>query len=254
MSFLSNIFNNNKAFIGYLTAGDGGMDYCRDAFLALASAGVNALEIGMPFTDPVADGPIIQAAMRRSLQWGTTPEMVLSLGNEIRKKSATPLVLFTYYNPLFKAGPNYLNRLADAGFNGVLVNDIPIEEIHSHLLAMSKAQLDPILITTPATPADRLEKITSHSKGFIYYACQKGTTGLRKHLPDDFEKNIRSIKDVTKTPVAAGFGISSQTTAAEVLKYADGFVIGSAFVQLAAKKALPEEFIELANALDPRAN
>ena len=207
------------------------------------------LEIGMPFTDPIADGPIIQAAMQRALSTGANQQTVLALGHALRRKSVIPMILFTYYNPLLQAGPDYLHQLAAAGFNGVLVNDLPLEEIEPHLKNMAKAGLDPILIATPATSPERLKKIASYSTGFIYYACQKGTTGLRKTLPEDLAPAVRAIKKTTSTPVVVGFGISSRENAQEVLKTADGFVVGSAFVQLVGKKAPPEDFKHLAQRL-----
>lgn len=249
---LTKLFANKKAFVGYLTAGDGGVDYCIEASLALAQGGVDILELGIPFSDPIADGPVIQAAMRRALSSGTTTQSLLKIAKGIRKHSSMPLIAFSYYNPILQAGPKYLCELKEAGFDGILIVDLPHEEAQESIEMVLKAELCPILIATPSTTLSRIETIASLSKGFIYYACQKGTTGFRKALPEDFEKKISEIKSVTKTPIAAGFGIKDKETAEKVLSHADGFVIGSAFVDQVANGISPELLQKFAKNLTPK--
>lgn len=237
---LTKVFASKKAFVGYLTAGDGGIEYCIEASLALAQGGVDILELGIPFSDPIADGPIIQAAMRRALSSGITPQSLLKIAKGIRKQSSIPLIAFSYYNPILQGGQKYLGELKEAGFDGLLIVDLPHEEAQENMECLLKAELCPILIATPSTNLSRIEMIASISKGFIYYACQKGTTGFRRGLPEDFGKKIAEIKSVTKTPIAAGFGIKDKETAEKVLCHADGFVIGSAFVDQVAKGTSPD--------------
>jgi tryptophan synthase alpha chain len=252
MSKISDQFKKGKVFVGYLTGGDGGVDYCIDACFALIKGGVNLLEIGMPFTDPVADGPVIQAAMQRSLSQKSTPQTLLTMIKKIRQKTDVPIVLFSYYNPLLQAGAEYLSQLKAEGADGVLVVDLPLEEAKEHLQATRLAGLDPIWIATPATSIQRLERLATISQGFVYYACQKGTTGVRNHLPEDFEKKLHTIKSVIKMPVAAGFGISTRESAKAALNCIEGFVVGSAFVECMATRPPPEELTALAKAIDPR--
>lgn len=239
----------SPAFIGYLTGGDGGIQYSIEAFLALIEGGVNILEIGIPFSDPVADGPVIQLAMKRALNAGTTPESILRIAEGIRLRSSVPLLAFSYYNPLLQAGADYLLRLKQAGFDGVLTVDLPIEEADDHGRMMGEAGLETIWVATPATPKIRLGKMAEKSKGFIYYACQKGTTGFRNSLPSDFGAKIKSIKEETGIPVAVGFGIKDRATAQEVVEHADGFVVGSLFVDAIASGAAPEKLCHLAKSL-----
>lgn len=232
------------AFIAYLTAGDGGMDYSLQAALALEKGGVDLLEIGIPFSDPVADGPVIQKAMERSLKAGTTPEMVLSLIREIRKHSSIPVVLFSYYNPIFIAGESFLKRAKEAGVDGILIVDLPVEE--------DTPILDRVLLVSPSTSDERMEQIAQKAKGFIYYVCQKGTTGARQELPEAVKTDIARIKKYTSLPVVAGFGISNKKTAEMALSSADGFVVGSLFVDAIGRKVSPEELTQLARSIDPR--
>lgn len=235
------------AFIGYLTAGDGGLDYSLEAALALEKGGVDLLEIGIPFSDPVADGPVIQKAMQRSLEQGTTPDDVLELIRRIRKKSSIPLVLFSYYNPILQGGKEFLLKAKEAGAQGVLIVDLSIEERKKELEV-----LDQIWIISSTTSEERMEKILPLCRGFIYYASQKGTTGARSGFPEGFGAKIKEIKKRSSLPVVAGFGIASRESAQEALRYADGFVVGSLFVAAMGRKASPEELTQLAQSVDPR--
>jgi len=179
-SRIKKLFDNGKAFIAYLTAGDGGMQRTLDAALALIRGGVNLLEIGIPFSDPVADGPVIQRAAERSLAAGTTPQSILLLVKEIRKHSDIPLILFTYLNPLLSAlESGFLRDAKNAGIDGILLVDCPLEEsaeIHEQCKLNDIAL---IYVITPSTPLSRIKKIDAASEGFLYYACRKGVTGVK---------------------------------------------------------------------------
>ena len=233
ISRIQQLFSNSKAYTAYLTAGDGGMQRTLEAALALIAGGVNLLEIGMPFSDPVADGPIIQRAATRSLANGTTRQDILWLIGEIRKISSIPLILFSYLNPILSGMPSdFLRHAKNAGIDGLLVVDCPFEE--SHDLRNECEQLDIALIQviTSSTTLDRIQQINQHAQGFIYYACQKGTTGLRNALPNDFQQKIHTIKSMVNCPVIVGFGIANHAMANSVLEHADGVVVGSFFVKL----------------------
>jgi tryptophan synthase alpha chain len=242
---ITRAFDKGPAFIAYLTLGDGGLDYSLESALALAKGGVDLLEIGLPFSDPVADGPVIQQAMERSLQKGTKTDDFIPFLKAFRQKSEIPIVLFSYYNPVLASGRDFLVQAKEAGANGMLLVDLPYE-------LMPESSLDPILIVSTSTSQDRLQKIVQKGKGFIYYACQKGTTGMRGSLPAHFSHDIERIKRECSLPVVAGFGISNRQTAKEAVDFADGFVVGSYFVDAMSRKISSEELTDLARQIDPR--
>ena len=242
---IAQTFAKGPALIAYLTLGDGGLDYSLASALALVKGGVDLLEIGIPFSDPVADGPVIQKAMERSLQGGTKPQDLIAFLKAFRKQSQVPIVLFSYYNPILAAGKAFLEEAHAAGANGILIVDLPFEQ-------MPESALDPVLIVSTSTPQERLEKIVKKGRGFIYYACQKGTTGMRGALPLHSAQDIARIKQETTLPVAIGFGISNRQTAEEALKSADGVIVGSYFVEAMGRKVSPEEIIKLVKNIDPR--
>jgi len=234
------------AYMAYITAGDGGIDYTYTACLALIEGGVDILEIGIPFSDPVADGPVIQQAMTRALKAGTTPAQVLELIRCLRKHTSIPIGVFSYFNPILKAGPDFLRQAKEAGANGVLIVDLPLEE------KIPLEGLDRIQLITPSTSEERIKQIAAEAQGFIYYVIQKGTTGVRTSLAKGTAEKIAEIKKHTQLPIIAGFGIASKASAAEVLQYADGFVVGSYFVDAMSKGLSPSELKTLAKNLDPR--
>lgn len=243
MNEIEEVFRKKPAFIGFVVAGDGGMDYCVDCCLQLIEGGVDILEIGFPFSDPVADGPVIQRAAQRALEQGTDSSTILELAKRIREKSSIPLILFSYFNPLLKKGENYLKALKEAGFQAVLVVDIPppIDQDLAYFTSLKASGLHPIFLVTPSTVESRLTQIAARSEGFLYYACQKGTTGVRDKLPEDVLYNVSRIREKTDLPIAIGFGIAERSHAQEALQVADGFVVGSAFVRLMEKKVPPIE-------------
>ena len=242
---IAQTFAKGPALIAYLTLGDGGLDYSLSSALALVEGGVDLLEIGIPFSDPVADGPIIQKAMERSLKSGTKPQDLIAFLEAFRKHSQVPIVVFSYYNPILAAGKAFLDQAHEAGANGMLIVDLPFEH-------MPESALDPVLIVSTSTPQERVEKIVKKGRGFIYYACQKGTTGMRGGLPSYSFEDIARIKQSTQLPVAIGFGISNKQTAEEALKSADGVIVGSYFVEAMGRKASPKEIVELVKNIDPR--
>jgi tryptophan synthase alpha chain len=242
---ITHAFANGPAFIAYLTLGDGGLDYTLTSALALVKGGVDILEIGLPFSDPIADGPVIQKAMERSLENGTKAQDLIAFLKAFRQESEIPVVLFSYYNPILASGNNFLAQAKEAGANGMLLIDLPYE-------LMPESPLDPILIISTSTPQQRLQKIVQKGKGFIYYVCQKGTTGMRGSLPAHFSRDIEQIKRECSLPVVAGFGISHRQTAKEAINSADGFVVGSYFVEAMSHKVSPEELTSLAEQIDPR--
>lgn len=228
----------------YFTLGDGGLDYSVACALALVKGGVDILEVGLPYSDPVADGPVIQKAMERSLKAGTKVRDFLTFMRKFREKSDVPVVLFSYYNPILAAGPEFLKEAKEAGANGLLIADVPFDKY-------PETELDPILIVSTSTPDERVEQIAARAKCFIYYACQKGTTGMRSQLPAHFPHDIARIKKHSSLPIVAGFGISNRETATEAVRYADGFVVGSYFVDAMSRRISPEKLTQLAKELKP---
>lgn len=252
-TLINQTFAKGPAFLAYITAGDGGLDYSLEAALALIKGGVDILEIGVPFSDPVADGPVIQRAMQRALNNETTLFDALNLAQKIKQHTNIPIVLFSYYNPILAVmKSNFFELAQQSKIDAILIVDLPLEEAADHEKNCKLAHIDPIFIITPVTSQPRLLTIDQHSSAFLYYACQKGTTGIRNSLPAGIAENLTTIKKVVKHPVVAGFGISNRESAKTVLNYADGFVVGSAIVQAMEQKATPEQLTQLVKDIDPR--
>lgn len=245
-------FSKGKLFIAYLTAGDGGIQRTLDAALALIEGGVNMLEIGVPFSDPIADGPVIQRAANRALKNGTTLNDILFLAKEIRKKSSIPLILFSYLNPILSAmAGTFFEDAKNAGIDGILIVDCPLEESQIFREKCLAQEIAPIYVIAPSTTPARIQKINEQAKGFLYYACRKGTTGVRSSLPEDFAEKIQLIKKNVTLPVVTGFGIANRETAAKVLQTADGVVVGSYFVEALERGISPSELKHLAETMNP---
>ena len=243
MSRITNAFAH-KAKIAYLTAGDG--EHSAEYFLALCRAGANILEIGIPFSDPVADGPAIQLAMERALKNGTDVAKVLELVAQIRPQTDAGLILFTYYNPIQEHLEQFLTAAKTAGADGILVVDLPFEEGEQLRFLCEKIGLAQVSVTAPSTPLERIEKLSESGSGFLYYACRKGTTGTRDELPDDLVQRMKIVRQHSKLPVAVGFGVSNNVMVQKILNVADGCVIGSYFVNAVAKNVTPNELQKLA--------
>jgi tryptophan synthase alpha chain len=222
-----------KALVVYLTAGYPDLATSRDLILALDAAGADVLELGVPFSDPTADGPAIQKASQEALQKGTTLARVLSLVRELRSSTDMPMVLFSYYNPIFAFGnQRFAREAAEAGTDGVLVVDLPLEEAAELKKHTDPAGLDFISLVAPTTGADRVKKIVEGASGFIYYISLTGVTGEGKPPLEEIREKVSQIKHDTELPVVAGFGISSPMEAREIAAGADGIVVGSAFIRL----------------------
>jgi tryptophan synthase alpha chain len=222
-----------KTLIVYLTAGDPSLPATKELILSLEKAGVDILEIGVPFSDPTADGPVIQAASQRALKAGTTLEVVLELVNEVRKVSEIPIVLFGYFNPIFAYGAQKFSQAARrAGVDGVLVVDLPYEEAKELRVYTDAVGMDFISLIAPTTDGKRLHKIAAQASGFLYYISITGLTGTATPKIENIKTAVKKIRKITKLPIAVGFGISKPQQAREIARFADGIVIGSAVVRL----------------------
>ena len=222
-----------KALVAYITAGYPDLETTRALIPALAKAGVDILEVGVPFSDPTADGPVIQAASQAALESGTTLPLVLDLVGELRGTVEIPLVLFSYYNPIFSMGSGpFARRAADAGVDGVLVVDLPAEEAGELRRETDPAGIDFISLVAPTTGGDRIRKVVKVASGFIYYISVTGVTGTRGPELEETRKNVGAIRTLTKLPVVVGFGVSTPEQARQIGNAADGVVVGSAFVKL----------------------
>lgn len=225
-----------KALITFITAGDPSIKISKDIIFELEKSGADIIELGIPFSDPMADGPTIQAASERALKKGATLSGVLELVRDIRKKSRIPIILFGYYNPIFVYG---IERFAEdakrAGADGILVVDLPPEEAHELKKAADSCSLDLIFLLTPTSDDNRMQLAAEKASGFIYYVSVAGITGARRELSGTIQKYISKIKQFTPLPVGVGFGISTPEQAREASKWADGVIVGSAIVNVIEK-------------------
>jgi tryptophan synthase alpha chain len=224
---------NEKALVVYLTAGDPSLSITKKLILGLEKAGVDILEIGVPFSDPTADGPVIQAASQRALKSGTTLQGVLDLVAEVRKVSEIPIVLFGYFNPIFAYGVKKFSEAAHtAGVDGVLVVDLPYEEAKELRIYTDAIGIDFISLIAPTTDTKRLGIIAADATGFLYYISITGITGTTAPKIENIKKEVGKIRKITKLPIVVGFGISKPQQAREIARFADGIVIGSAVVSM----------------------
>jgi len=222
-----------KALIVYLTAGDPSLAVTRELILGLEQAGMDMLEIGVPFSDPTADGPVIQEAAQRSLKSGTTLAGILQLVQEVRQVSQVPIVLFGYFNPIFAYGVKKFARAAQkAGIDGVLVVDLPHEEAQELRVHTDDAGIDFISLIAPTTDHERIRQITAQARGFIYYISITGITGTAAPQVAAIKKDVEKIRKISGLPIAVGFGITRPQQAKEIAEFADGIVVGSAVVRM----------------------
>jgi len=225
-------FQNRPSLVAYLTCGDPDLATSRDIALAAIEAGADVIELGVPFSDPVADGPVIQRASERALRHGTTLRQVLALAREIRQRSQTGLIIFTYLNPVMRMGLEEFGAAAeDAGVDGALITDLPVEESNVYLSEMQKRGLATVFLAAPTSTDERLKQIAQASSGFVYAVSRTGVTGARQQLPEDAPELVRRLRKYTKLPIAVGFGISTAEQFSAVGKFADAAVVGSAIVQ-----------------------
>lgn len=232
MSRIRNAFSNGKAFIGFLTAGDPSLDKTEEFILSMVSAGADLIEIGIPFSDPIAEGEVIQRANIRALSTGTTLDKVFQMVKALRTKTQVPLVFLTYLNPVFTYGyDHFFRECGENGVDGVIIPDIPFEERGELLPFSKKYGIDIISLVAP-TSDERIAKIAGCAQGFVYCVSSMGVTGVRSDLKTDLSSIITSIKAVTNTPVAVGFGISTPEQASLISENADGIIVGSAIVKI----------------------
>ncbi len=234
-----------KAFIPYLTAGDPTLEITRDLVIALDKAGADVVELGVPFSDPIADGPVIQRGTERALAAGSGLRKVLGLGAEIRKQSQVPLLLMSYYNPLFNYGLERLAKdLAQSGFDGILATDLTVEESDEYSRLMRGAGLNTIFLAAPTSSPERMKKIAQASSGFLYAVSRTGVTGERQELDSDLQDFLQALRKHTSVPIAVGFGVSRPEHVRSVWQSADGAIVGSAIVREIEKNIGKPDLVE----------
>jgi tryptophan synthase alpha chain len=230
-------FTKKPGIVAYITAGDPGLNETRNIALAAIDNGADVIELGVPFSDPLADGPVIQRAMERAVARGVRLTDVIALAKDLRKaRPSAGLVIFSYLNPLLRLGmKDFCARAADAGADGVLATDMIVEEAAEYLAAMHANKLAPIFLAAPTSPDVRLKKIAEVSQGFIYAISRVGITGTQDKVAGDASELVARLRQFTKLPIAVGFGISNAEHVQAVGKFADAAVIGSAIVALIEK-------------------
>ena len=238
MSTISQVFKKakktgGKILIPYIMTGDPSLNDTKRFVSELEEAGADIIELGVPFTDPLADGPVIQRASERALAQGTTLKKVLALVKEIRQDSEIPLILMTYYNPVFKYGlETFVKEAVRVGVNGIIVPDLIPDEADDFLLLAKTYGLDTIFLLAPTSTEERIKKIARVSTGFIYYVSITGITGAQILIDKSMKDTLSGIKKITRKPVSVGFGISKPEEAAAAAELADGIIVGSAIVRI----------------------
>jgi len=241
---------HRAALIAYVTAGDPTPERTPGIVAALARGGVDLIELGVPFSEPIADGPVIQRGAERALRAGTNVPKVLEIARQIREHSQIPILLFTYLNPVLRYGLEKLAADAKAaGIDGCLLTDLSVEEAGSYMGAMHFAGLDTVFLAAPTSTDARLKLVAKYSTGFVYLVSRTGVTGERTALSEALAPLIERTRAVTQLPLAAGFGISTPEQAAAVAKMADGVIVGSAIVRLIEKNASDTELESFARSL-----
>ncbi len=221
-----------RALIPFITAGDPDLETTEALVLALEDAGADLIEIGVPFSDPIAEGPVIQRASERALSRGTSLRQVLELVSRLRDRVEVPLLLMGYVNPIFAMGAvNFAEAASQVGVDGIIVPDLPPEEGNDLYSASSAAGVDPVLLASPTTTPERFRLLAEKTRGFLYYVSLTGVTGTRTSLAGGIEDGVRAAKANGDIPVCVGFGVSSPEHAREIGAYADGVVVGSAIVE-----------------------
>ena len=225
-------FKSKPGLVVYVTCGDPNLIATREIILAATHAGADVIELGVPFSDPVADGPVIQRASERALKHGTSLQDVLQVAREVRRECEAGLVIFSYLNPILRFGiERFCHESAQVGVDGVLITDLTVEEAEDYRRLMEQHGLAPIFLAAPTSPDHRLKKIAQACRGFVYAVSRTGVTGTQKELAGDARDLVRRIRKFTKLPVAVGFGISNAGQFAQVADFADAAAVGSAIVQ-----------------------
>ena len=252
-------FQSRPSLVAYVTCGDPDLPTTRDVVLAAIEAGAAVIELGVPFSDPVADGPVIQRASQRALQHGVSLADVLKLAAEVRQHSqSVGLIVFSYLNPVLRMGlQNFCKVARHAGIDGALITDLPVEESIEYIREMRRNQLATIFLAAPTSTDERSKRIAEASSGFVYAVSRTGVTGTRQQLPEDARQLVSRLRNFTKLPIAVGFGISTAEQFAAVGEFADAAVIGSAIVEIIERNPGKEaasvaEFIKQLSAISPQ--
>lgn len=235
MNKISDAFNNGKAFIGFVTAGDPDINTSKEILLSMSKGGCDLIEVGIPFSDPIAEGPVIQDANIRALKNNVTTDDVFALTKSVSQEVDTPMVFMTYLNVLFKYGyDKFLQKAKNSGICGVIIPDLPYEEKDELQSVAKKYGIEVVSLVAP-TSEDRIKMIAADAEGFIYTVSSMGVTGVRSEIKTDLESITKAIKEVTDVPVAIGFGINTPEQAKKYSHIADGVIVGSAIVKLVAE-------------------
>jgi len=225
------------ALIPFITAGDPDLATTAEALRILDRSGADLIELGVPYSDPLADGPVIQAAATRALQRGTRLEAVLDMVRQVSPELRSPIVLFAYYNPILNQGiENFLKQIADAGVKGLVVPDLPLEESETLIQTATSLGVEVVLLVAPTSPKARIEAIAQQAQGFIYLVSVTGVTGIRTQMEDRAQDILMDLRTITDKPIGIGFGISQPEHARQVMDWgADAVIVGSAFVKRLAE-------------------
>lgn len=238
MNRIEQVFSKGKAFIPFVTAGDPSIDITAQLVLKMAEAGADLIELGIPFSDPIAEGPIIQAADSRALEGGATTDKIFSMMRRVRKTCDTPVAFMTYVNPIFAYGSDkFMMNCREAGIDAVIVPDLPFEEKEELLPVCKKYKIALISMIAP-TSGDRIRKIAAQAEGFIYCVSSMGVTGVRQDIGNYAEDMVKTAKEVSNVPCAIGFGISTAEQAAKMAQFADGVIVGSAIIKIVAQHGM----------------
>jgi len=237
--------SKKKAFIAFVTAGYPALGQTKNIVLALEKAGVDIVELGIPFSDPIADGPTIQKASEKALKAGASFSKIINIVKQIRRQSQVPIVFMTYYNLVSARGIDIFIRVSKkAGADGIIISDLPPEEAGVLEKSANKYDFDIIYLAAPTSTKERLKIIDKHSKGFVYYVSLTGVTGARKELPKDIISSIKRVKSAATKPVCVGFGISKPAQAKAIAKVSDGVIVGSAIINAIDKNAKRKDLAE----------
>lgn len=232
MSRIEQAFSKHKAFIAFVTAGDPNLDITEQLLVAMEQAGADLIEIGIPFSDPVAEGVVIQAANERALSAGTTTDKIFDMVKKVRKKLTVPLVFLTYMNPIFTYGKEkFMKRCSESGIDGIIIPDVPYEEREEVSDIMEAYGIERISMIAP-TSHERITMIAKEAKGFVYCVSSLGVTGVRSNITTDLEGMIATVREATSIPCAIGFGIATPEQAKTMASKSDGAIVGSAIVRI----------------------
>lgn len=232
-------------FVPFITAGDRGLAFTKKAILTLDEAGADAIELGVPFSDPLADGPVIQRSSQRALEQGTTLPKILGLIKEVRLVTDIPIILMGYFNPFLQPSlKNNMIKIYRSGADGLIIPDFPPEEAHEAVTDALSIGLDMIFLAAPTSTDKRLKTIGKLSQGYVYYISVAGTTGTRQELSKDIKHGVQRVKKHTSCPVLVGFGISTAQHAKQIIGYADGVIVGSALVKAMENAKNDEEALK----------